>query len=128
MNDQAYLLREWESFLRDMARADRGSAKDKRAAVKLFAEHAAGDPELVAERISWLLAGHYGKGAYDRAWELVGSRFVKPTSHLISLIATLEWVVPQARVNEAMAELTPEQLKCLHDAVELAVFRSKECS
>jgi len=128
VNDQAYLLREWEIFLRDMARADRGSAKDKRAAMKLFAEHAADDPELVAERISWLLAGHYGKGAYDRACELVGSRFVKPTTHLIALIATLEWMVPQSRVNEAIKELTHEQLKRLHDAVELAVFQSEECS
>lgn len=75
------------------------------------------DPELIAERVGWLLAGHYGKPAYDHAridWD--------PASCIV-LIAALEWMVPcskQVRLN--YAPLVAERLRaCVVQVIRLAI-------
>lgn len=117
MTNDEYIANEKRIFLAAMARAERGSPKEKREAFEGW-RNALQDPELIAERIGWLLAGHYGKGAYDAAWEAVDSRFIKPTTSLLAIIAALEWMVPRTMALKAEQQITPSQLAAVFGAVE----------
>jgi len=60
-----YEQRERDILRADLARVDNEPLADRQAAREDWRKACAETPELVAERVSWLLDGCYGKGSYD---------------------------------------------------------------
>jgi hypothetical protein len=124
--EEQYRQREREIYERDLLQAERGTAKEKREAQAAWVDDLTNDADLIAERVSWLLAGHYGKGAYDAAWGAVNSIYIKPTSILLEIVAALEWSVPRGYFLTADRKVPTESLARVHAAVERVVDSAKK--
>lgn len=118
---KTYEEREAEIFANDLARAERGTPAEKRKANQQWKDALANDPALIAERVGWLLAGHYGKGAYDAAWNRVRSKYVKPSFWLLETIAALEWLVGKRAHNATLRKVPPARQHAVFDAIECTV-------
>ena len=91
---------------------------DRRAAQKAFREAMASDPELIAERVGWLLAGNYGYGSYKEALRAVQSPRLDKVEWLLTRTAALEWRCPIGMALEAYRTLTKTQKAVLVKLVE----------
>lgn len=118
VTEKEYIENARRLFLADMARAERAKPGEKRKAKAKWVAALTGDPELVAERVAWLLAGHYGKGAYDAACLAVESDFVKPTFALLAIIAVLEWDLPNRMFLSSWSLVPPTSTQAVLDLVE----------
>ena len=121
---KTYEEREAEIFANDLARAERGTVSEKAKASKAWSDALANDPELIAERVDWLLAGHYGKGAYDAAWKRVRSEYVAPTSWLLETIAALEWMVGKRDHYHVYIKIPYIKQAAVFDAIAAVVLRA----
>lgn len=85
-----------------------------------------GEPEnVVADRVGWLLDGTYGRGAYDKAREIVGlSGRANKRAMLFNLLAVLEWNLPQPAAAKVWQSLTPEQQQELSNLIDQEIERS----
>ena len=61
---------------------------------------------LLSERAGWLLAGNYGKGAYDEAWRIVKAKRGNRTAALGQLLAAMEWRGSSREARAAWGRLT----------------------
>lgn len=77
----------------------------------------ANDPALVAERVSWLLDGSYGQGAYIQANEVARNKRMNRVAWLTQVTGALEWGSPFRMTAAAWHKLTPEQKRRLDAAV-----------
>lgn len=78
------------------------------------------EPETVAERVGWLLAGNYSQESYSAAWAVLAGR----GNHVAALgimIAALEWQCPPAFARGAWRSLTPEQQERVNAAIQGAI-------
>ena len=86
---------------------------DRQAARSEYHDDMKHSPELVAERVRWLLNGDYGYGAYLIANAIVesSSRYNKVAA-LSQAIAAFEWQCPALFARQAYLKLSkPEQQK-----------------
>jgi hypothetical protein len=78
-------------------------------------------PDLVAERVRWLLAGHYGYGAYRRAWNIAESPRMNRAVALGQMIAAIEWRCPPAHAARAWRSLAAADQNAVNDAILAAI-------
>lgn len=99
---------------------------ERKEAAASFA-HALRDPKLIAERISWLIAGNYGYGAmlYAKQALNAGSRANK-AAQLVSLVASFEWMCPADLAIRAWKEMTLAEKNALANVVKRVIERAKE--
>ena len=100
-----YERRERQMFHTQLREVETAPLADRREARKDF-QQALETPDLVAERINWLLAGDYGKGAYDAAREVLRRPRTNQVAWLTTTIAALEWRCPQKFAVEAWKKLS----------------------
>lgn len=116
MTNEEYDKRERdEAFARTME-IERAPLADRREARKEWAE-AMRDPELVAERISWLLAGHYGYGQMQQAKAALANKRLNREAALTQLVARYEWLCPGNFARDAWNDLTRAEQKAISAAV-----------
>lgn len=116
-----YESREIDEFLRQMREVDRAPLADRKESARHFAEAMARDPELVAERVSWLLHGNYGYGSYVKAVEVSRSPRMNQVAWLVQTAGAVEWSSPPKMTVAAWKKLTKDQKLHLHAAVERAL-------
>lgn len=97
---------------------------DRKEAQKAFfvALH---DPELLRERIEWLLVGNYGKGQQLMAESVVESPRMNRVAALSQLIACFEWQCDRDRARLAWKACTLK-VQSEADAAILAVIKEWE--
>ena len=83
-------------------------------------------PELVAERVRWLLDGNYGYGEMMRAQAIASNRRANRAANLGRLIAVYEWQCPADFATQAWKGLTPEQQTAVNAAIDAEVNRPAE--
>lgn len=119
--EQQYLAQERADLARKLQEIERAPLAERREARTEWAK-ALRDPALIRQRVEWLMDGCYGKGAYDRAHEIVkSSARNNKTAQLGILIAALEWQCPSAFAREAWNGLTFEEQLAVTEAIQEAM-------
>jgi len=113
---QEYEMHEAGLFQKDLKEVEKRSLAARRAAAMNFADDLAHDPALVAERIGWLVDGHYGYGSYKAAHRVLSGRGNKE-AWLVQTIGALEWQVPPRMTVQIWKKLTLSQKSALHKAI-----------
>lgn len=111
-----YHAQERARFHADIMRVERAPLVERRAARTewMGALH---DPEMIGERVGWMLNGSYGKGAYDAAREILARPRMNVIAWMSITIAALEWGCPAAFAREAWSKLSQVE----RDKVDLAI-------
>ena len=115
-------LQIWRAEVRRVERAPRA---EQREAAEEFAD-ALRDPELIGERIGWLLMGDFGEGAFLEARGQLDS-IRNPAALLLRMIAIAEWNATPRDATNAWKALTAGEKMALDRAIqhEMAYFRDR---
>lgn len=90
--------------------ADRNQGKDEYRTMMIAA------PEIIKERIQWIIDGNYGYGAMKSAERSIQSRGNK-IAQLAILVAALEYGCPSRMAAEAFNSLSKDQQKAINAAI-----------
>ena len=118
-----YERNERDRFHRDLREIDRTPLSERKESCREFFEAMKGDPDLVAERVSWLLDGSYGKGSYDASREVARNTRMNRVAWLTQITGALEWRCPADMLIRAWKKLTSAEKDRLKNAVERALSR-----
>jgi len=99
-------------------------AERKEAAAEFFAAMR-DNPDIVAERVGWLLDGNYGYSSMLMAKQILGSPRMNRSAALTHMVGAFEWSSPGAMTVAAWKKLTKAQQAALERAVQ-AEIRSAE--
>lgn len=119
-----YLANEQRKMLRRVADIENAPLADRREARKDWSEAIAALPEMVAERVGWLLDGNYGKAEQIEALACLKGRG-NSVARLSLLIALFEWNCPNAFARAAWRSLSAEAKAKLDEAVRNEINRYK---
>jgi hypothetical protein len=103
-----YETRELRSLAAQLAACVNAPLADRKEAQAEWRKALVEAPDMIAERVGWLIEGCYGFGAYLRAQESLKSRGNRP-AQLALLLAPLDFQCPQAMARAAFASITEEQ-------------------
>jgi hypothetical protein len=78
-------------------------------------------PELIAQRIGWLLNGDYGKGAQLMALRVIESPRMNQVAALSQLIACFEWRCDSDRARLAWKKLPKANQRIVDGAIKQAI-------
>lgn len=117
----AYDQRERADFNNSLRALDRAPLAERKEACAEFLDAMRTSPGTVAERIEWVIAGNYGRGAYDVAREVVANKRMNREAWLTQVVGALEWQCPQVMGIAAWKKLTPGEKKKLSAAVKKAI-------
>ena len=115
---QDYERREVESFQRQLREVEKLPLSERKENAQRFAEDLHRDPELIAERVGWLLNGSYGRGAYTKAMQMARSPRMNQGAWLVQTTAALEWRVPPRMTAQAWHTLSAAQRSNLERLVQ----------
>jgi hypothetical protein len=123
-----YEARERAQFRQQLADVDRQSLSNRQAARDEWSAAMITTPALVAERISWLLSGSYGRGSYTAALDVMAAPRMNHAAWLGQTIAALEWNCPPAFARQAYVKLTAAQRAKLDTAIAdiIAEWRTEQ--
>ena len=120
--DQAeYDRRELADAQRKLNDLRRAPLSDRKEAQAEFLTAMRGDPDLVAERIGWLLEGNYGYGSMLLAKRVLESPRMNRSAALTQMIAAFEWMAPEDMARAAWNKLTAAEKAALEKAVQTAI-------
>lgn len=117
-SQQQYEMRERAGFYNDMRRVSSQPLADRRESRSTFAGVMATDPEVIAERIGWIINGSYGRGAYVVGREVLSKKRMNRPAWFVQTVAALEWQCPPDFAVDAWKKLTPSQKAKLDAAVK----------
>lgn len=120
-----YERRELAEANRRLDELRRAPLAERKEAQASFLEAMRDHPDLVAERIGWLLDGNYGYGPMLLAKRVLGSPRMNRSAALTQMIGAFEWMSNQDMNREAWKKLTKSQQIALEKAVQEAI-RSAE--
>lgn len=116
-----YERRERQEAQRRLTEIERAPLADRKEAAAEFLAAMRDDPELVGERVGWLLDGSFGYGAQSMAKQILGSPRMNRSAALTHLTAAFEWSTPSAMAMAAWKKLTKGQQSALEKAVQAAI-------
>ena len=108
-----------------IAQLRRAPLSDRKEAQAEFLKAMREDPELVAERVSWLLNGSYGYGSMLMAKRVLGSPRMNRSAALTQMIGAFEWMSPEDMVRSAWKKLSASEKAVLETAVQGAIARAQ---
>lgn len=116
MNNTEYEQNERKRLNAQIAGVENASLQNRREArAEWF--NALVDEKLIRERLSWLLAGNYGKGAMDAAMAIKNAKRGNRTAQIALLLAALEWQCPASFAREAWNLLNKIAQKAINAAI-----------
>lgn len=116
-----YERRERSEAQQRLAEIRRQPLSDRKEAQAKFLEAMRDDPELVAERLGWLLGGSYGYGAKLMAKQVLGSPRMNRSAALTQMVGAFEWMAPEDTVRAAWKKLSASEKAALERAVQGAI-------
>lgn len=99
----------------------RAPLSDRKEAQAEFLKAMREDPELVAERIGWLLGGSYGYGSMRLAKRVLDSPRMNRSAALTQMIGAFEWMTPEELGRAAWKKLSAGEKAALETAVQAAI-------
>ncbi|MDQ3300608.1 MAG: hypothetical protein M3619_28845 [Myxococcota bacterium] len=96
----------------------RSPLADRKEAQAEFLKAMREDPELVAERIGWLLNGSYGYGSMQLAKRVLGSPRMNRSAALTQMVGAFEWQSPEDMTRAAWKKLSASEKAALERAVQ----------
>lgn len=116
-----YEQRELREANQRLAKVERAPLADRKEASTEFFAAMRDHPDLVAERVGWLLDGNYGYGQMLLAKRVLGSPRMNRSAALTQMVAAFEWSSPGAMTRAAWKKLTKGQQAALDRAVQGAI-------
>jgi len=116
-----YERRELQEANQRLSAVERAPLADRKEAAAEFLAAMRDHPELVAERVGWLLGGNYGYGQMLMAKRVLGSPRSNRSAALTQMVAAFEWSSPGAMTREAWKKLTKSQQATLERAVQATI-------
>jgi hypothetical protein len=120
-----YERRELDEANQRLREVERAPLADRKEAAAGFFEAMRDHPELVAERVGWLLDGNYGYGQMLMAKRVLGRPRMNRSAALTHMVAAFEWSTPSLMAMAGWKKLTKAQQAALEKAVQ-AEIRSAE--
>jgi len=111
--------------MKKVTKVERAPLADRKEAQREFAE-ALKAPDLIAERLGWLIDGNYGYGEMMRAKQVLKSPRMNREAALVQMVACYEWLCPQRGAMEAWKKLTAPEKKMLSRAVEIVISEAEK--
>lgn len=121
MNDPQYDNREMYLARAKLDEMRKAPLPDRREARAKFLDAMRARPEIVSERIAWILNGSYGYGEMLIARRILGNPRMNRAAALTQLVASLEWSCPEDFAREAWKQLTKPQQTKLDRCVKAAM-------
>ena len=115
-----YERRERAEALRRLEEIRRQPLSDRKEAQATFLE-ALRKPDLVAERLGWLLEGNYGHGAMLMAKQVLNSPRMNRSAALTQMVGAFEWMTPSDMARAAWNKLSAREKAALETAVRAAI-------
>jgi hypothetical protein len=116
-----YERRELADAQRKLTEVEKAPLAERKEAAAEFLTAMRDHPDIVAERIGWLLDGNYGYGAMKKAKQILGSPRMNRSAALTHMVAAFEWSSPNAMTVAAWKKLTKPQQAALERAVQAAI-------
>ena len=116
-----YEEREAVDLRRKLAEVERAPLADRKAAAADYARTLAENPDIVAERVDWLIQGSYGYGSYRAALRILADKQSNRAAQLGQMIAALEWQCPNARARQVYNGLTVTQQTNVNKRIEAVI-------
>lgn len=116
-----YERRELQEAQQRLTEVERAPLADRKEAASEFFEAMRDRPEVVAERVGWLLDGNYGYGQMMLAKRVLGSPRMNRSAALTQMVAAYEWSSPSALTRASWKKLTKGQQAALEKAVQAAI-------
>jgi hypothetical protein len=106
----------------------RAPLSDRKEAQAEFYKAMSEDPNLVAERVGWLLAGNYGYGSMLMAKQVLANPRMNRSAALTQMVGAFEWMTPDDMVRAAWKKLSASEKAALESALqaEIASAQSEE--
>ena len=99
----------------------RAPLADRREAKAEWQDAITNQPQLVAERVAWLLNGCYGEEAYTAARQVMNSPRANAVAWVAIAIAAHEWSCPPREAWAAWRALTAEEREAVNSAIRAAI-------
>ncbi|MGL4807552.1 MAG: hypothetical protein ACRC4O_02300 [Giesbergeria sp.] len=103
---------------------ERASLADRKIYREEYRAAIADRPQLVAERVAWLLDGHYGFEHYVVAWSILATGSGNKVARLAQLIAAFEWSCPDAFARQAWRSLEQQEQERVNAAIQAEIDRA----
>ena len=116
-----YERREFNEANQKLREVEKAPLADRKEAAAEFLAAMRDHPQLVAERIGWLLDGNYGYGSMQMAKRILGSPRMNRSAALTHMIGAFEWSTPSAMAIAGWKKLTKSQQAALERAVQSAI-------
>lgn len=117
--DRSYHNTEIARAQAEMRAKEKAPLAERKESQREWLEAMRDHPEIVAERIIWMLDGNYGYGARELARQVYEARGrTNRVAQLAQLIASFEWMTPQRMAIDAWKKLTNAQKTKLDLAIQ----------
>jgi hypothetical protein len=120
------MTRELDEFHADLQKVEKAPLQDRKESAAEFAKDLKTAPELIAERVGWLLNGSYGKGSYDAMRAMLDRPRMNHGAVLVQTIGALEWHAARAGVVAAWKKLTAREQAHLKKLIDTEIRDSLE--
>ncbi len=120
-SQEEYERREFARAQRQLEEIRRSPLADRKEAQAEFLEAMRERPEVVSERIGWLLDGNYGYGTMMLAKRVLASPRMNRSAALTQMIGALEWRSPEDMSRAAWKSLSTSQKARLESEVQSAI-------
>jgi transposase len=121
-----YERRELDEARRQLDEVRRAPIADRKEAQEQFLEAMRDRPEVVGERVGWLLDGNYGYGSMHLAKRVLGSPRMNRVAALTQMVGAFEWQSPEDMTRAAWKKLSASEKKKLDGAVQRAIRSAEE--
>ena len=120
-SESEYERRELADARKKLDQLRRAPLSDRKEAQAEFIKAMRDDPELVAERLGWLIGGNYGYGAMLMAKQVLASPRMNRSAALTQMVGAFEWMTPEDMVRAAWKKLSAGEKAALESAVQGAI-------
>jgi hypothetical protein len=125
-SQREYEQREIALAHRQIDEVNKAPLRDRKEAQMTFFEAMRDAPNVVGERIGWLLDGNYGYGSMMLAKRILNSPRMNRTAALTQMIGVFEWQSPEVMTRQAWKRLTAVEKAALAEQVQRAIEDAEE--
>lgn len=116
-SDYEYEMREAQEYQKHLRDVENASLIDRKEACTNFFDDMCRYPDMIGERVSWLVSGEYGWGAMKAAKRIIKSPRMNRVAALTQIVAALDWACPRKMAISAWKKLTTAQKSALENEV-----------
>ncbi len=125
-SQREYEQREIALAHRHIEEVNEAPLADRKEAQVNFFEAMRDAPQVIRERIGWLLDGNYGYGSMVLAKRILHSPRMNRVAALTQMVGVFEWQSPERMTRQAWKRLTAGEKHALAEQVQRAIQDAEE--